>query len=141
EGTLIPTRPALPDPGTVGTGGHGDAGTGDGGTGDGGTGDSETGNGGTGNGQDDGAAGAPPPATLLRRPRFTAPARCRLRLVGAAAVTAASAVDARIDEVEPARQVSPLCGFLLPDHVDESIEVFGAAGVALGELSTAVIGG
>jgi hypothetical protein len=140
-GTLIPTRLGLPDPGPAGTGGDGNAGTGDSGTGNGGTSNGGTGNGGTGNGQDDGAAGAPPPATFLRRPRFTAPARCRLRLVGAAAVTAASAVDARIDEVEPARQVSPLCGFLLPDHVDESIEVFDAAGVALGELSTAAIGG
>jgi hypothetical protein len=119
DGALIPTRLTLPAPGDTGTGtgaGGGDAGT-------------------------SSAADTPPSAALLRRPRFTAPARCRLRLVGAAAVTAASAVDARIDEVEPARQVSPLCGFLLPDHVDESIEVFDSAGLALGELSTAAIGG
>ena len=47
-----------------------------------------------------------------RPPRFSAPTRCRLRLVGAATLDATAAVDARIDEVRPARQVSP--GVRLP---------------------------
>jgi hypothetical protein len=80
-------------------------------------------------------------ATLLRGPRFSAPARCRLRLVGASTVDATAAVDARVDEVRPARQVSPVCGFLLPDHVDESVEVFAADGTPLGELLTEPTGG
>src|SRR5262249_35252205 len=81
------------------------------------------------------------PATLLRAPRFTAPARCRLRLVGPAAVSATAAVEARIDEGEPAQQGSPGCGLLPPGHVDEAGEVSGAAGVPLGGLSPAAIGG
>jgi len=71
---------------------------------------------------------------LLRRPRFTAPTRVALRFVDAAAQAPAGAVDARVDEQEPAKQVSPVCGFLLPDHVDESIEVFGPDATPLGEL-------
>ena len=30
--------------------------------------------------------------------------------------------------------MSPVCGFLLPDHLDESLEVFAADGSPLGEL-------
>jgi hypothetical protein len=82
---------------------------------------------------------------LLRPPRLTPPARVRLRPVGAEATGVAGAVDARIDEVDPARQVSPVCGFLLPDHVDESIEVLGPDATPLGELlvtgSTGTSGG
>ena len=72
--------------------------------------------------------------SLRRSARFTPPARLRVRFVGAAATDVAGAVDARIDEAEPARQVSPVCGFLLPDHVDESIEVLGPDATPLGEL-------
>ena len=81
------------------------------------------------------------PASVARPPRFSAPARVRLRLVDAAAVQAAGAVDARVDEVEPAHQVSPVSGFLLPDHVDESVEFFAADGTALGELLVEPVGG
>jgi hypothetical protein len=81
------------------------------------------------------------PASLVRSPRFTAPARARLRPVDAAAIHATGAVDARVDEVEPAHQVSPVAGFLLPDHVDESVEVFAADGSPLGELLVEPIGG
>ena len=73
-------------------------------------------------------------AALERAPRFTAPARVRLRLVGADAVATDDAVDAVVDEAEPEKMVNPVAGFLLPDHVDESLEVFAADGTPLGEL-------
>ena len=44
---------------------------------------------------------------------------------------------ARVDEVDPAAQVNPVAGFLLPDHVDESLEVFAVDGTPLGELLVA----
>jgi len=80
-------------------------------------------------------------ASMLHPPRFSAPARVRLRLVDAAALRADGAVDARVDEIEPAQQVSPVAGFLLPDHVDESAEVFAADGTPLGELLVQPTGG
>lgn len=81
------------------------------------------------------------PAALLRTPRLTAPARCRIRLVGAEAVDAGTAPDAVVDEVDPSRQVNPVVGFLLPNHVDESVQVFGADGTPLGELLAEPVGG
>ena len=41
---------------------------------------------------------------------------------------------ATVDQVDPGRMVNPVAGFLLPDHIDESLEVFDAAGTPLGEL-------
>ncbi len=81
------------------------------------------------------------PGALARAPRFSAAVRCLTRFVDAAATDPAAAVDAVVDEVEPDKQISPVVGFLLPDHVDESIEVFGAAGTPLGELSVDARGG
>ncbi len=81
------------------------------------------------------------PGALARAPRFSAPVRCLTRFVDAAATDPATAVDAVVDEVEPNKQISPVIGFLLPDHVDESIEVFGGDGTALGELSVDARGG
>ncbi|CCK31822.1 hypothetical protein BN159_7443 [Streptomyces davaonensis JCM 4913] len=81
------------------------------------------------------------PATLRRPPRLTAPARCRLRPVSSAATTADGAVPARVDEIDPGAQVNPVAGFLLPDHVDESVEVFSADGTPLGELLVEPVGG
>lgn len=83
-----------------------------------------------------GAAGA-----LQRPPRFTAPARVRLRLVGAEALAPDDAVDALVDEAEPEKMVNPVAGFLLPDHVDESFEVFATDGTPLGELLASGAGG
>jgi hypothetical protein len=80
-------------------------------------------------------------ATMLRTPRIIAPARCRLRLVGAETTDPATPADAVVDEVDASRQVSPLIGFLLPNHVDEGVQVFGADGAALGELITEPAGG
>lgn len=81
------------------------------------------------------------PGAMLRTPRITAPARCRLRLVGAEAVDPVNAKDAVVDEVDTSRQVNPVVGFLLPNHVDESVQVFGADGTPLGELLTEPAGG
>lgn len=80
-------------------------------------------------------------ATMLRTPRITAPARCRLRLVGAETTDPAGPADAVVDEVDASRQVSPVIGFLLPNHVDEGVQVFGADGTPLGELITEPTGG
>lgn len=80
-------------------------------------------------------------AALQRAPRFTAPARVRLRLVGADAVATDGAVDALVDEAEPEKMVNPVAGFLLPDHVDESLEVFATDGTPLGELLATGAGG
>ena len=80
-------------------------------------------------------------ATMLRTPRISAPARCRLRLVGAETTDPAGPADAVVDEVDASRQVSPVTGFLLPNHVDEGVQVFGADGTPLGELITEPTGG
>ena len=38
--------------------------------------------------------------------------------------------EARVDQVEPSLQVNPVAGFLMPDHLDESLEIFGIDGSA-----------
>jgi hypothetical protein len=50
-------------------------------------------------------------------------------------------VQARVDQVEPPLQVNPVAGFLLPDHLDESLEVFGVDGSPLGELLHEAVSG
>lgn len=80
-------------------------------------------------------------ATLRRPPRLSAPARVRLRLVGSGATSPVGVVPARVDEIDAAAQVNPVAGFLLPDHVDESIEVFGIDGAPLGEVLVEPVGG
>ena len=86
-------------------------------------------------------ASAPSDGRMLRPPRFSAPTRVRLRLVGAASQRADDAVDAKVDEVDPGGMINPVAGFLLPDHVDESLEVFDTAGNPLGELLVTGQGG
>ncbi|MGM7697896.1 hypothetical protein [Microbacterium sp. A84] len=81
-----------------------------------------------------GASASSGAGAMLRAPRFTPPTRVRVRFVGAESTGVDGARDARIDESDASAQVSPVCGFLLPDHVDESIEVFGPDATALGEL-------
>lgn len=76
---------------------------------------------------------AGPPALTLP-PRFQRPARLALRFVGAAVPDGAPDVDARIDQQHPDQQISPLCGWLLPDHADASMEFFDSSGLALGQL-------
>jgi hypothetical protein len=79
---------------------------------------------------------------LRLRPRLTRPSRWQFRLVDAASPTGAlDAAEARVDQVDPTLTVSPVAGFLLPDHLDESLEVFGVDGSPLGEVFHEAIGG
>ena len=73
-------------------------------------------------------------------PRLLAPSRAMFRLVDAAA-TGDRPAEATIDEATPAAMVSPVAGFLLPDHIDESLEAFDATGTPLGQLFHEAIGG
>ncbi len=81
------------------------------------------------------------PGLLLAPPRLLRPARALLRLVDAATPLGAEGTEARVDQLDPALQVSPVCGYLLPDHLDESLEFFGADGAPLGELLHDAISG
>ena len=75
-----------------------------------------------------------------RRARWPCRRGCCVRRAGSSAwstrrpLSAAEGTEARVDQVDPTLQVSPVCGFLLPDHLDESLEVLGADGSPLGEL-------
>ena len=68
-------------------------------------------------------------------PRFTAPARLLLRFVDA---DGGPPPGAPLEEVGDAAR--PLCGFLLPDHLDGALEVFDAKGDAVGSLRPAYEG-
>ncbi len=78
------------------------------------------------------AGDAPPPALL--RPRLTRPARLDLRFVDPAAPDGAEPAPAVVDQSDPAGTVSPVCGWLLADHLDGSLEVYDAAAEPLGML-------
>jgi hypothetical protein len=79
---------------------------------------------------------------LQLHPRLTRPSRFVFNLVDAAAPAEASdATEARVDQVDPTLTVNPVAGFLLPDHLDESLEVFGVDGSPLGELLHEAVGG
>jgi hypothetical protein len=82
---------------------------------------------------------AAPPA-LRTRPRLTVPARWLFRFIDPVG-PAADAAEARIDQVDPAQTVNPVAGFLLPDHIDEAVEVFDVAGGPLGQLMHEPFGG
>jgi len=86
---------------------------------------------------------APLPAVgdaMRLSPRLTLPARLMFRLVDPAARGDAAA-EANVDQVEPAKMTNPVCGFILPDHIDEALEFFDVAGTPLGQLSHEPIGG
>lgn len=74
------------------------------------------------------------PGALALSPRLLRPARWQFRFVEAATAIGAEGVEARVDQIEPELQVNPVAGFVMPDHLDESLEVFGVDGVPLGEL-------
>jgi hypothetical protein len=80
------------------------------------------------------------PQALLLRPRLTAPTRVLFRFVDPdpAATTPA---EARVDQVDPTKAVNPVAGFLLPDHIDESLEVFDVTGAPIGQLMHEPFGG
>ena len=87
------------------------------------------------------AADALPGAPALRvHPRIPRPSRWLFRLVDAADLTQASR-EATIDQSDPLQMVNPVAGFLLPDHIDEALELFDVAGQPLGQLMESPVGG
>lgn len=66
------------------------------------------------------------PAFLALPPRVQEPTRLMFRLL-----------DAADDAREATRERSPVCGWLVPDHMDEAVEVFDATGQARGQLQPA----
>ncbi len=76
------------------------------------------------------------PAAITLAPRLQHGARWLLRLVDPAYTgDPAAAPEAFVDQLEPELAVNPVAGFLLPDHIDEALEVFDVKGNALGQLS------
>jgi len=91
-------------------------------------------------------AGAPP--ALVMRPRIQRPARWLFRLVDPSlpditpgASDTGGPAEANVDQIDPAKMINPVSGFLLPDHIDESLEVFDTAGSPLGQLMHEPFGG
>ena len=79
--------------------------------------------------------GAPTPAAqALLRPRVMRPGRMLLDFVDASAPDGADPAPAMVDQSNPTGTVSPVCGWLLPDHYDGALEVFDAAAEPLGML-------
>lgn len=77
------------------------------------------------------------PAGIRLRPRLQHAARWLFRLVDPAHpddADPAVAPEAFVDQVRPDLAVNPVVGFLLPDHVDEALEVFDVTGAPLGQL-------
>ena len=74
------------------------------------------------------------PATIAIPPRLTTPSRVHLRLVDHAAV-GPTAATAFVDQVDVTLQMNPVAGFVLPDHIDEALEMFASDGTPLGQLS------
>ncbi|WP_377189711.1 hypothetical protein [Ruegeria meonggei] len=66
-------------------------------------------------------------------PRLSLPARLMFRFVDPADASDTPA-EAQLDQSDPSRGVNPIAGYILPDFIDESVEMFDAAGNPLGEL-------
>jgi hypothetical protein len=78
------------------------------------------------------------PGTITVRPRLQHAARWVVRFVGAPDPTSADPAarpNACVDQITPEAMINPVAGFLLPDHIDESLEVFATDGSPIGELS------
>lgn len=74
------------------------------------------------------------PNALGVTPRLMRPARWQFKLVDAKTEVGAVGVDARIDQIDTTLQVNPVAGFVMPDHLDESLELFSVDGSPIGEL-------
>ncbi|GAA3601669.1 hypothetical protein GCM10022199_01510 [Marihabitans asiaticum] len=77
------------------------------------------------------------PATITLPPRLQHGGRWLLRLIDPAhpiGSDIAAAPEAFVNQVDPTLTVNPVSGFLLPDHIDETLEVFDAQGNPLGEV-------
>jgi hypothetical protein len=73
-------------------------------------------------------------AQVLLRPRFTRPGRTLLDFVDASAADGVDPAPAMVDQSDAGGTVSPVSGWLLPDHFDGALEVFDAAAEPLGML-------
>ena len=81
---------------------------------------------------------------LALRPRILRPARWMFRLIDPVLpdITGGDEpAEAGIDQIDPSQAVNPVSGFILPDHMDEALEVFDAAGTPLGQLMHEPFGG
>ena len=77
------------------------------------------------------------PGTVRLRPRFQGNARWLWRLVDPrqrAGTAPQTLNEASVDQLDPDAAVNPVAGFLLPDHIDESLETFTVGGDAIGEV-------
>ena len=84
------------------------------------------------------ASGAVPAMALP--PRLALPARLMWRFIDPAD-DGPDPAEARQDQADPSRMISPVAGYILPDFMDESLEFFDAGGNPLGEvLEDAVTG-
>jgi hypothetical protein len=70
----------------------------------------------------------------MLRPRISRPARLNLDFIGASIPDTAPPVLASVDQVDPSGAVSPVSGWLLPDHLDGSLEVYDESANLLGML-------
>lgn len=78
------------------------------------------------------------PATMIQPARLQHGGRWLLRLVDPGYSLSAdplAAPEAYVDQIAAAVAVNPVSGFLLPDHIDEALEVFDVSGSPLGQLS------
>jgi hypothetical protein len=69
------------------------------------------------------------PDLIALPPRFTSPSRLWFRFM-----------DASTDNQEATPDISPICGFVLPNHLDGDLEFFDAAGLNLGDVRPDVSG-
>ena len=88
-----------------------------------------------------------PPGNMALRPRLLRPSRWLFRFVdpSLASITpgagGSAPAEATIDEIDPTKMINPVAGFLLPDHMDDSLEAFDTAGQPLGQLMHEPFGG
>ncbi|MEQ7008577.1 hypothetical protein ABN028_20600 [Actinopolymorpha sp. B17G11] len=81
---------------------------------------------------------------IRMRPRIQHLARALFRLVDPgqpAGTDPAELREAYVDQLDPAAAVNPVAGFLLPDHIDEALEAFTAAGEPIGQLGHDAVNG
>ena len=81
------------------------------------------------------------PGALGLAPRLLRPARWLFRWIEAGTAPGSEGVEARVDQIEPSLMVNPVAGFVMPDHLDESLEVFGIDGNPVGELLHEAVSG
>lgn len=84
-------------------------------------------------GPGDGASNGTPPQLLLR-PRLMRPSRLELTFADPVAADNAVPAPATVDQIDPSQAINPVCGWLMPDHLDGSLEVFDGAARQLGML-------